>query len=185
MMIDFLIYKQQFESDFDSINEWLLSEFAKLRIGKANPAILDDILVHAYDDKMPINQLANLSIPDPRTLVIKPYDKSTLKDIAAAINAANIGINPQVDADVIRLTFKAPTEDDRKLLVKKAKSLAEDAKIKVRRSRQNLQDEFKKDANALEDDKKYFQNELDSITKNFNKKIEEELAKREKEIMTI
>lgn len=185
MMIDFLIYKQQFESDFEAINEWLLSEFAKLRIGKANPAILDDILVHAYDDKMPINQLANLSIPDPRTLVIKPYDKSTLKDIAAAINAANIGINPQVDADVIRLTFKAPTEDDRKLLAKKAKSLAEDAKIKVRRSRQNLQDEFKKDANALEDDKKYFQNELDSITKNFNKKIEEELAKREKEIMTI
>lgn len=184
-MINFDIYKKQFENDFYSINEWMLSEFAKLRIGKASPAILDDILVHAYDDKMPINQLANLSIPDPRTLVIKPYDKSTLKDIAAAINAANIGINPQVDADVIRLTFKAPTEEDRKVLVKKAKSLAEEAKIRVRRSRQNLQDEFKKDLSALEDDKKYFQNELDLITKSFNKKIEEELAKREKEIMTI
>lgn len=184
-MINFDIYKKQFESDFEAINDWLLTEFSKLRIGKANPAILDDILVHAYDDKMPINQLANLSIPDPRTLVIKPYDKNTLKDIAAAINAANIGINPQVEADVIRLIFKAPTEDDRKLLVKKAKSISEDAKIKIRRSRQNLQDEFKKDPNVLEDDKKYFQNELDTITKNFNKKIDEELIKREKEIMTI
>ncbi len=184
-MFDFEKYKKIFESNFDKVNDWLLTEFSKLRIGKATPAILDNILVNAYDDKMPINQLANLNIPDARTLIIKPYDKSTLKEIAAAINAANIGINPQVDADVIRLIFKAPTEDDRKLLVKKAKTLAEEAKIRIRRIRQEIQDEFKKEQNILDDDKKYFQTELDNITKVFNKKIDDELAKREKEIMTI
>ena len=182
-MLDLILEetKEKMEKSIESFKH----ELSSVRTGRANPTMLDRVRVNYWGEMTPLNQTASISVAEGRQLVIKPYDKSTLKDIAAAINAANIGINPQVDADVIRLTFKAPTEDDRKLLVKKAKSLAEDAKIKIRRSRQELQDEFKKDPNALEDDKKYFQNELDVITKNLNKKIDEELVKREKEIMTI
>ncbi len=184
-MINFKIYKEKFDNDFNSVQLWLTNEFSKLKVGKANPNILNDILVNAYDDKLTINSLANLSVPDPRTLIIKPYDKSTLKNILTAINASNLGLNPQLDADLIRIVFRAPTEEDRKLMVKKASKLCEDAKIRVRKIRQNLQDDFKKDSSVLEDDKKYFQSELDNLTKEYNKKIEDLFAISKKEIMTI
>lgn len=184
-MINWKDYEKAYNEAVEPIFSWMQHEFSKLRIGRASPAILDGILVSAYGDDLPINQVANISIPDARTLVIKPYDKSVLKDIAGAINAANLGVNPQVDADLIRITFAAPTEQARKDLVKKAKAIAEDAKVKVRRARQDIQDLFKKDASAVEDDKKYFQNELDTMTKSINKKIEDALASREKDIMTI
>lgn len=184
-MIDWNSYKLKFEDKFDSIINWMTTEFNKIRIGRATPAILDGILVDAYDEKMNFNQIANISVADARTLVIKPYDRSLLKNITTALSASNLGINPQVDADSIRLSFPSPTEDMRKELVKKAKSIAENAKVEVRRLRQSLQDDFKKDANALEDDKKYFNDELDIITKKANQKIEELFSTREKEILTI
>ena len=184
-MINWKDYEKAFNEAVEPAFAWMQNEFNKLRVGRASPAILDGILVEAYGDQMPINQIANISIPEARTLIIKPYDKSVLKDIAGAINAANIGVNPQVDADLIRLTFAAPTEQARKDLVKKAKAISEEAKVKVRRARQDIQDLFKKDANAVEDDKKYFQTELDALTKVVNKRIEDALEIREKEIMTI
>ncbi|GAA5414712.1 ribosome recycling factor [Ureaplasma ceti] len=184
-MINWKDYESAFNTEVEPIIEWMQHEFGKLRMGRATPAILDGILVEAYGEEMPIIQVANISIPDARTLIIKPYDKSILKDLAGAINGANLGVNPQVDADLIRITFAAPTEAARKDLVKKAKSISEDAKVKVRRARQDIQDLFKKDATAVEDDKKYFQTQLDTMTKAINKDIEEALAKREKEIMTI
>ncbi|MDE5651669.1 MAG: ribosome recycling factor [Ureaplasma sp.] len=183
--MDWNSYKLKFEDKFDSIINWMTTEFNKIRIGRATPAILDGILVDAYDEKMNFNQIANISVADARTLVIKPYDRSLLKNITTALSASNLGINPQVDADSIRLSFPSPTEDMRKELVKKAKSIAENAKVDVRRLRQSLQDDFKKDANALEDDKKYFNDELDIITKKANQKIEELFSTREKEILTI
>ncbi len=184
-MIDWNSYELKFNEKFDSIVNWMTSEFNKIRIGRATPAILDGILVDAYDEKMNFNQIANISVSDARTLVIKPYDRSLLKNITTAISASNLGINPQVDADSIRLSFPSPTEEMRKELVKKAKAIAEDAKVDIRRLRQTLQDDFKKDTNALEDDKKYFNNELDIITKKANQKIDELFTHREKEILTI
>lgn len=184
-MINFKTYEAAFNELTAPIFSWMQHEFSKLRVGRASPAILDGILVSAYGEEMPINQIANISIPEARVLIIKPYDKSTLKDIAGAINAANLGVNPQVDADLIRITFAAPTEQTRKDLVKKAKAISEEAKVKIRRARQDIQDLFKKDPDVVDDDKKYFQTELDNITKLANKQIEDAFAIREKEIMTI
>ena len=110
------------------------SEFNKVRVGRANPAILDDIIVEAYDDKMKINQIANISIPESRVLIIKPYDRSLVKNIGNAIAVANIGINPQIDSDLVRLTFPAPTEESRKECTKKTKLIAEETKVKRTKS---------------------------------------------------
>ncbi|WP_208895084.1 ribosome recycling factor [Ureaplasma diversum] len=183
--MDFKPYEKMINSEVEHVYTWIHNEFIKLRTGRASPAILDGLVVDYYGEKTPINQLANISLPEPRVLLIKPYDRSSIKDVAAAINESNLGINPQVDADVIRLTFQAPTEDIRKGLVKKAKAIAEDAKIKVRRIRQDAQDKFKKEVGLVEDDKKYFQTELDNLTKEINKHIESLLANKEKDILTI
>lgn len=175
------IYKLEKEKAF----KWLHGEYAKLKAGVANPNILDSVRVHAYGEMMQINQVANISLPDPRSLVIKPYDKSIIKDIAAGINAANLGLNPQVDADLIRIVFPTPTEDSRKELAKKAKSISEELKVKIRLIRQDLQDKFKKEEGVLEDDKKHFQNELDNLTKKINQEIDQLYNDKQKEIMKI
>lgn len=184
-MIDWKKYENEFNQHAQPVLEWMHSELNRIRVGRANPTILDDILVEAYDDKTKINAIANISVPEPRILVIKPYDRSLIKNIGAAIHAANIGINPQMDSDVIRLVFPAPTEDTRKECLKKTKAIAEEAKIGIRKVRQHLQDEFKKDVDVVEDDKKYFQTQLDNLTKEINKKIDLDLENRDKEIMTI
>lgn len=183
--MDFKVYEKEIREESKTIFNWLHNEFVKLRTGRATPAILDGILVDYYGEPTPINQLANISVPEPRVLAIKPYDRQSVKDVAAAINASNIGINPQVDADIIRLTFAAPTEEIRKGLVKKAKQLGEDAKVRIRHIRQEAQDKFKKEPNVLEDDKKFFQTELDNLTKEINKEIEAKVLEKEKDIMTI
>lgn len=183
--MDFKIYEKKIRAEVEQVYTWMHNEFVKLRTGRASPAILDGILVDYYGSPTPINQMANISVPEPRVLKIKPFDKESLKDIVTGINAANIGVNPQVDADSIRLTFAAPTEEIRKDLVKKAKQFGEEAKIRVRRIRQDAQDLFKKEANTLEDDKKFFQTELDNLTKEINKEIESLVATKEKEIMTV
>lgn len=184
-MFDWKKYENDFLSEVQEPIEWLSSEFAKLRVGRASPLFLDDVKVEAYGEHMQINQVANISVPDPRTLIIKPYDKANLKIIAGAINSANLGVNPQVDADLIRITFSAPTEEARKNMVKKAKGLVEETKVKIRRIRQDLNDFFKKEANLVDDDKKYFQTQLDNLTKQQNQKIDELFAKAEIEIMKI
>lgn len=184
-MFDWKKYEDKFLNEEKNIINWMRSEFNKLHVGRANPALLDTVNVIAYGENMKINQLANVSVPDPRTLLITPYDKSTIKDIATGINAANIGVNPIVDADCIRITFPAPTEDARKQLVKKAKMVLEDSKIKVRLYRQQLQDEFKKELDVLEDDKKKFQQEIDKVTKKVNSNLETEFNTKEKDIMKI
>lgn len=184
-MFDFKKYEEEFHARVKQVMEWMHMEFGRIRVGRANPMILDDILVEAYDDKTKINTIANVSSPEPRILAIKPYDRLLVKNIASAISAANIGIHPQIDGDIVRLVFPAPTEDSRKECLKKTKSIAEEAKVGVRKARQHLQDEFKKDLDAVEDDKKYFQTQLDILTKEANKVIDNDLAVRDKEIMTI
>lgn len=184
-MINWNNYDNEFNSRIIPILEWMHVEFNKIRVGRANPTILNDIFVDAYDEKIHINQIANINTPEPRILTIKPYDRALLKNLASSISAANIGIHPQVDGDLIRLTFPAPTEESRKECLKKVKQIAEEAKVKVRKIRQDIQDEFKKDPIAVEDDKKYFQTELDNLTREINKKIDLATEERNEEIMTI
>lgn len=184
-MINWDNYAEEFNKKMAPVLEWMHIEFNKIRVGRANPTILNDILVEAYDEKTHINQIANISIPEPRILVVKPYDRSLLKNLASAISAANIGIHPQIDGDLVRLTFPVPTEETRKEYQKKVKLIAEEAKVGVRKIRQELQDEFKKDPGAVEDDKKYFQTELDNLTREINKKIDLAMEERDEEIMMI
>lgn len=184
-MFDWKKYEEMFNEGIKPVFEWMKHEFTKIRVGRADPIILNDILFEAYGEKTKINQVANISVPEPRVLIIKPYDRSLLKDIASAIAAANIGIHPQVDGDLVRLTFAAPTEETRKESTKKLKLIADEAKVGVRKVRQHVQNEFKKDVEVQDDDKKYFQTQLDKVTKDFNKEVENLLETREKEIMTI
>ncbi|WP_031489146.1 ribosome recycling factor [Ureaplasma canigenitalium] len=183
--MDFKVYDKMFKEQAEHVYTFMHNEFIKLRTGRASPSILDGILVDYYGSPTPINQTANISVPEPRILMIKPYDKSIIKDIVTALNGSNLNINPQVDADAIRLTFQAPTEDMRKQLAKKAKQIGEEAKIRIRHIRQEIQDAFKKEQSSIEDDKKHFQNELDKLTKEINNKVDELVLHKEKEIMTI
>lgn len=178
-------YEDSFVNKSKGVLNWLEEELCKLRTGRVLPSALDHIKVDAYGDLQPIKNIANISSPEPRVLIIKAYDPSLYKEIAAAINAdVNLGVNPQIDADKIRLSFPALTEDMRKDTAKKAKAISEDAKIKIRKIRQTIQDEYKKEE-LSDDDKKYFNTQLDKVTKEQNEKIENLLNSKTKEIMSL
>ncbi len=166
----------------------LKEEFAAIRAGRANAAVLDKVLVDYYGVPTPINQMAAISVAEARILVIQPWDKSTLTPIYKAIQTSDIGINPQNDGVVIRLTFPALTEDRRKEIVKEIKKLAEEAKVAVRSIRRDSIDKIKKmqkSSEITEDDLKDGENELQKITDEFVKKIDEIAAAKEKEVMEI
>ena len=133
------------------------SEFAAIRAGRANPAVLDRITVEYYGAQTPINQIAAVSVSEARVLVIQPWDKGALKAIEKAIQASDLGINPQNDGSVIRLTFPQLTEERRKEIVKEIKKLGEDSKVAVRSIRRDCMDKFKemkKNSEITEDDLK-------------------------------
>ncbi len=178
-------YEEKFDEKIASAIEWLANEFTKLRTGRVTATVLEHVKVESYGELVPLQNVANISAPEARTLIVKPYDMSTIKDIAAGINQANIGVNPQVDADKIRLNFPPLTEDMRKDLVKKAKVLAEDTKVKIRKVRQDIQDMYKKDAELTDDQKKSYATNLDNVTKKYNTKIDEMLEVKTKDIMVI
>lgn len=166
----------------------LKSDFAAIRAGRANAAVLDKILVDYYGSPTPINQMAAISVTEARILVIQPWDKSTLTPIYKAIQMSDIGINPQNDGSVIRLTFPALTEDRRKEIVKEIKKMSEDSKVAVRSIRRDAMDKVKKMQKAseiTEDDLKEGEEELQKITDGFIKDIETMSATKEKEIMEI
>lgn len=179
------VYQEKFEEKSKTVFLWLENEYFKIRTGRVSGNALDEIKVDSYGTLVPINNVANISVPEPRVLIIKPYDMSTIKDIATAINNANLGVNPQVDADKIRIAFPALTEDARKELIKKAKIIAEDAKIKIRKIRQEIQDTFKKDDDLTDDDKKSFNIHIDEYTKKANSQIEVILEQKSKDILVI
>ncbi len=180
--MEWKLYEEQFIEKSKHVFDWLQDEFGKLRSGRVTPAVLDHIRVDAYGEAQPIKNIANISCPEPRVIIIKAYDPQLYKDIAAAINASDMGINPQIDADKIRISFPALTEDIRKDTAKKAKAIAEDAKVRIRRIRQDIQDKYKKDE-LSDDDKKYYNTELDKVTKQQNEKIEKMLDEKTKEVM--
>lgn len=160
-------------------------ELTQLRTGRASPAMLDRIECDYYGDKIAINQISSISIPEPRQLLIKPYDKGDVKSIVAAINASNLGINPINDGDSIRLIIPALTEETRKDLVKKAKGMLEESKVAIRNIRRDYID-FVKDSDEMTDDyKKRVQDDIQKVVDDAIKNVEELLANKEKDIMSI
>lgn len=163
-------------------------EYNSIRAGRANAAVLDKIQVDYYGCPTPINQMAAISVPEARILAIQPWDASTLSLIEKAIQTSDIGINPSNDGRVIRLVFPALTEERRKQLSKEVAQLAEEAKVGVRNIRRDCIDKIKamkKNSEITEDDQKYGEEEIQKITDEYVKKIDEVAAGKSKEIMEI
>ncbi len=156
-----------------------------LRSGRANPAMLSGIKCDYYGEKMDITSLSSVSMPEPRQLLIKPYSREDIKAIAAAISSANLGINPQVEADAIRMIVPPLTEDIRKDIAKQAKGLAEEAKVSVRNIRRDVLDLLKEDDTMSDDYKDRVEDDVQKVVEETNKSIEAILAEKQKEIMTI
>lgn len=167
-----------------SINSLLIA-FSKLRSGRANPAILSGIKCDYYGDKMDITSLSSVSMPEPRQLLVKPYSREDIKPIAAAIASANLGINPQIEADAIRLIVPPLTEDTRKQIAKEAKTLADEAKVSIRNIRRDFLDLIKEDDTMSDDYKDRVEEDIKKVVESSNKKIDELLGEKQKEILSI
>ncbi len=166
----------------------LVAEYGAIRAGRANPQILDRVSVDYYGTPTPINQLASVAVAEARILTIQPWDKSVLKAIEKAIQTSDIGINPQNDGTVIRLTFPPLTEDRRKELVKDVHKIAENSKVAIRSIRRDSIEKLKamkKNSEITEDDLKDGEKEMQKITDDFTKEIEDICEKKQKEIMSV
>lgn len=163
-------------------------ELASIRAGRANASLLDRITVMYYGAQTPLNQMAGISVPEPRLLVIQPYDKSTLGDIEKAILKSDIGITPSNDGTLIRLAIPALTEERRKELVKVVKKEAEDAKVAIRNVRRDANEDFKKlekNGDITEDELHRNTDEIQKLTDAYIEKVEEHAKVKEQEIMEI
>ena len=168
--------------------EVLKSQYATVRAGRANAGVLDQITVEYYGTDTPLNQVASIAVPDPRTITIQPWDGSILKGIEKAIQASDLGINPQNDGKIIRLSFPQLTEERRKDLVKQVKKYAEDGKVAIRNIRRDAMDDFKalkKSGELTEDDLKNAEKELQKLTDEFIKEVDNVTASKEKELYEI
>lgn len=167
---------------------FLKEDLNTLRAGRANPAILDKVMVDYYGSPTPLKNIANISVPEPRLLLISPFDPKSIGDIEKAINIANIGINPSNDGKVVRLAIPQVTEERRKELTKTAKKMGEEAKVAIRNLRRELNDELKKMQKAseiTEDDLKGALDEAQKIVDDEIKKVDGIVADKEKEIMEV
>lgn len=173
--------KERFEKTITALKGGL----SKLRSGRANPAMLEGIKCDYYGDKMDIVSLCSISVPEPRQLYIKPYSREDIKTIATAISAANLGVNPNVEADAIRIIVPAMTEEIRKDIAKKAKAQGEEAKVAVRNVRRDILSMLKEDDSMSDDYKETVEKDLQKEVDNANKAIEEIIAEKTKEVMSI
>ncbi len=180
--------KKSLDERIEGAKNFLKENLNTVRAGRANPALLDKIMVNYYGTPTPLKALANISVPDPRTLMISPFDPKSVGDIERSILEANIGINPTNDGKVIRLAIPQLTEERRKELIKVVKNYGEDAKVAVRNLRRDVNDELKKaqkDGELTEDDLK---NELDETQKTIEKAIKDIdaiISDKEKELMEV
>ena len=177
----------EFESKMKKTLESLESSLDSVRAGRANPAVLSQIQVEYYGTPTPIQQIASVSVPDPRTLVIQPWDGSVLKGIEKAILASELGINPQNDGRVIRLVFPQLTEERRKELAKQVKKYGEEAKVAVRNIRRDGMDHIKraKSAGMPEDDQKMWHDEVQELTDKAIAGVDKALQAKQAEIMQV
>lgn len=156
-----------------------------IRAGRANPSILDGVMVSYYGVDTPLKQLATISIPEARQLMIKPFDRSCLQAIEKGIFEANIGLTPNNNGETIILNIPALTEDTRREYVKQAKQIAEEAKIQLRNIRQDANNDIKRDEELTEDDKDSLQEDVQELIQKFNKKVDEIYKEKENELMTV
>ena len=177
-----------FDINCDKAIEYMKGEYNLMRAGRANPKLVESIRVDYYGAMTPINQMGNISIPEPRCLLITLWDKSALKDVEKAILAANIGVTPQNDGTVIRLTFPVLTEERRRELVKQVKKLAEDTKVVLRNARRDAMDGLKKEKNAKTVSEDLIADYESEIDKALSKQIEtvDKLSKeKETDVMSV
>ena len=179
---------KEFDAKMQKTIDVVMSDFASVRAGRANAAVLDKITVDYYGAPTPLNQVAAISSPDPRSLMIQPWDSTLLKAIEKAIQTSDLGINPQNDGRLIRLAFPQLTEERRKELTKQVRKYSEEGKVALRNIRRDAMDEFKKKKKAseiTEDDLKELEKELQDLTDKRCKDIDELTVKKEQELMAV
>ena len=181
---EYKVFEDKMKKSIDSV----AADFAAVRAGRANAAVLDRIMVDYYGSPTPIQQIAAISSPDARTLLISPWDKTAVKSIEKAIQNSDLGINPQNDGSSIRLNFPQLTEERRKELVKQIRKYAENGKVAIRNIRRDAMEAFKKkekSSEITEDDLKQAEKDLQKLTDDSCKKLDDLLAKKEKELMAV
>ena len=176
--------QQQMEKTIEALKH----EFSTIRAGRANAQMLDKIRVDYYGTPTPINQVGSISVPEPTTLMINPWDKSAMKDIETAIRNSDLGLNPTNDGEVIRLNVPALTEERRKELCKQAKKASEEFKVRLRNERRDANDKLKKlekEGEITEDDLKKAQDNVQKMTDKYTKEVDVLLEVKEKDIMAV
>ena len=186
-MLDVKETLKKSEARMEMAAMFLEDELNRIRAGRANVAILDGVKVESYGSKVPLNQVANVSVPDPRTIAIRPWDKKQIRDIEKAIMDSDVGITPENNGEIIRLNIPIPTEERRRDLTKQCNKIAEKAKVEVRNVRADIKEKLKKAIKdgLSEDNEKDAELELQKIHDKYIKKIDELIAAKNKEIMTV
>ncbi|WP_279112954.1 ribosome recycling factor [Hoylesella timonensis] len=186
-MIDVNATLKEAEERMQMAATYLEESLSRVRAGRANVAILDGVMVNSYGSMVPLNQVANVSVPDARTIAIKPWDKKAIKDIEKAIMDSDVGITPENNGEIIRLGIPQPTEERRRDLVKQCNKIGEKAKIEVRNVRSEIKDRLKKAVKdgLSEDVGKDAENELQNVHDKYIKNVDRLLEEKTKEIMTV
>lgn len=186
-MIDVKATLSESEERMEMAAMFLEEQLSRIRAGRANIAILDGVRVDSYGSMVPLNQVANLSTPDPRTIAIRPWDKKMIRDIEKAIMDSDVGITPENNGEIIRLGIPQPTEERRKELTKQCNKIGEKAEVEVRNVRGDVKDKLKKAIKdgLSEDNEKDAELELQKLHDKYIAKIDELLAVKNKEIMTV
>ena len=177
---DFDSFEEQMQNALDALGR----EFGRVRSGRASPSLVDKVMVEAYGSEMPMSQVATISIPEARTIVIQPFDKGNLSNIERSIHKANLGVTPSNDGNVVRLNLPALTEERRKEYVKVVKGKAEEAKVSIRQARRDVLAEIKKEE-FPEDQAKRMEDEVQKMVDKFTDKIDSATTAKEKELMEV
>ncbi|MFZ0626508.1 MAG: ribosome recycling factor [Acidimicrobiia bacterium] len=174
------------EHKMDQAIDHVASEFATVRTGRANPQLLQRITVEYYGSPTPLQQLASISVPEPRLLVVQPYDRSTVSDIEKALQASDLGLNPSNDGNVIRIAFPPLTEERRKDLIKVVKNMAEEGRVAVRNIRRHAKSEMEElHGEISDDDIRRGEDELQKLTDRFTEKIDQLAEHKEDELLEV
>lgn len=173
------------ESRMQKSIEALKTELATIRTGRANASLLDHVYVEYYGSEVPLNQVGNLAVPEPRMITVTPWEKTMLGPIEKAIQSSDLGLNPSNDGEIIRIILPELTEDRRKDLVKQVKQVGEKAKVSIRNIRRDANDEIKRDDSLPEDESKRLQDRVQKVTDQFIAEIDHIIEHKDKEILTV
>lgn len=186
-MLDVKTTLQDAETKMAKASKYLEEELARIRAGRANAAILDGVRVESYGQKMPLNQMANISVPDARTITIRPWDKKQIRAVEKGIMDSDVGITPENNGEMVILRLPQPTEERRKELVKQCNKIGEGVKVQVRNIRADVKDRLKKAIKdgLSEDVEKDAEGDLQKVHDKYIKQIDATLAAKQKEIMTV